>query len=70
LLEQVCSGNTDKFLEAIRSVGNINNVCGVAPIYLAMCALSPVTGTQVAYDRCPADERVTSLVSICGVVFH
>jgi AmmeMemoRadiSam system protein B len=70
LLEHVCSGNTDKFLETIRSVGNINNVCGVAPIYLAMCVLSPVTGTQVAYDRCPADEQGTSLVSISGVVFH
>ncbi|HEY42596.1 MAG TPA: AmmeMemoRadiSam system protein B [Anaerolineae bacterium] len=70
LLEQVCSGNTDEFIEAIRSVKDVNNVCGVAPIYLTMRALSPVTGTQVAYDRCPADEQGTSLVSICGVVFH
>jgi AmmeMemoRadiSam system protein B len=70
LLEHVCSGNSDEFIEAIRSVGDVNNVCGVAPIYLAMRALSPVTGTQMAYDRCPADEQGTSLVSICGVVFH
>jgi AmmeMemoRadiSam system protein B len=70
LLERICEGDTDGFFEAIRSVGDSNNVCGVAPIYLTMRALSPVKGTKVAYDRCPADEQGTSLVSICGVVFH
>jgi AmmeMemoRadiSam system protein B len=70
LLERICAGDTNGFFEAIRNVGDIHNVCGMAPIYLTMRALSPVKGTEVAYDRCPADEQGTSLVSICGVVFH
>jgi hypothetical protein len=70
LLDLICAGDADGFFEAIRNVGDINNVCGIAPIYLTMRALSPVKGTTVAYDRCPADEQGTSLVSICGVVFH
>ncbi len=70
LLERICAGDADGFLDAIRSVGDIYNVCGMAPIYLTMRALSPVKGTKIAYDRCPADEVGTSLVSICGVVFH
>jgi AmmeMemoRadiSam system protein B len=70
LLEQICAGDAKGFYEAVRNVGDVNNVCGLAPIYLTMLALSPVKGTKVAYDRCPADEGGTSIVSICGVVFH
>ena len=70
LMERICAGDTNGFFEAIRNVGDIHNVCGMAPIYLTMRALSPVKGTEVAYDRCPADEQGTSLVSICGVVFQ
>ena len=70
LIERICAGDMDGFVEAIRSVGDVNNVCGMAPIYLTMRALSPVKGTKVAYEHCPADEGGTSLVSICGVVFH
>ncbi len=70
LLERICTGDTNGFFQAIRSVRDIHNVCGMAPIYLTMRALSPVKGTQLAYDRCPADEQGTSLVSICGVVFE
>jgi len=32
--------------------------------------LSPVRGEQVAYHRCPADDKGTSLVSVCGIVFN
>jgi hypothetical protein len=28
-----------------------------------------VEGQVVAYDQCPADQRNTSLVSVCGMVF-
>jgi hypothetical protein len=70
LLERICAGDAKGFFEAIYSVEDIHNVCGMAPIYLTIRALSPVRGTEVAYDRCPADEGGTSLVSICGVVFH
>jgi hypothetical protein len=46
-----------------------NNVCGAPPIYLALRALHPVRGDLVAYEHCPADQRGSSAVSVCGVVF-
>jgi hypothetical protein len=70
LIERICAGDAIGFLDAICNVGDTNNVCGMAPIYLTMRTLSPVNGTKVAYERCPADEGFTSIVSICGVVFH
>ena len=54
---------------AVERVQDRNNVCGVPPIYLALRMLGQVQGEQVAYDRCPADEDGTSLVSVCGVVW-
>lgn len=70
LIALMCEGDYGGFFEAIRAVNDRNNVCGLAPIYLAMRSLTPVKGENVAYDRCPADQQGTSIVSICGVVFH
>jgi AmmeMemoRadiSam system protein B len=69
LIEKMCAGDAEGFLAAITSVDDRNNVCGVSPIYLALRTLAGAPGHFVAYDRCPADEHGTSLVSICGVVF-
>jgi AmmeMemoRadiSam system protein B len=69
LLAHICAGDAEGFMDQIRRVDDRNNVCGVTPIYLALRLLAPVTGVPVAYDRCPADERGASLVSICGVQF-
>ena len=69
LMELMCAGNAQGFFEAIRSVEDANNVCGAVPIYLTIRLLGAVKGELIAYDRCPADEQGTSLVSICGVVF-
>jgi AmmeMemoRadiSam system protein B len=68
LLEHVCAGDVRGFLEAIRRVEERNNVCGVSAIYAALRLLDPVQGELVAYERCPADERGTSFVSVCGVL--
>ena len=57
----------DGFFDAIRRVGDRNNVCGLPPIYLMLRLLPGTQGEVVAYDRCPADANGTSLVSICGV---
>jgi AmmeMemoRadiSam system protein B len=68
LIEQMCAGNAEGFFEAIKRQGDRYNICGLPPIYLALRVLGTTMGQKVAYDRCPADENGTSLVSICGVL--
>ena len=70
LMELMCAGDDQGFYEAIGRVEDANNVCGAVPIYLTIRFLNPVRGELIAYDRCPADEQGTSLVSICGIVFR
>jgi AmmeMemoRadiSam system protein B len=69
IIERVSAGDAEGFFQAIRRVGDRWNVCGLPPIYLALRVLEPVRGQQVAYERCPADQDGTSLVSICGMGF-
>jgi hypothetical protein len=68
LIERVCAGDALGFFAAVRREGDRYNVCGLPPVYLVLRALGPVRGERVAYDRCPADQDGTSLVSICGVL--
>jgi predicted class III extradiol MEMO1 family dioxygenase len=68
LMQSVCAGDGAGFFSAIRQVEDRNNVCGLPPIYVALRLLAPTQGEIVAYDRCPADQNGTSLVSICGIV--
>jgi len=70
LVERICAGDAQGFFETIKRGEDRSNVCGLPPIYLALRMLGPVQGEQVAYDRCPADEKGTSLVSICGILFR
>jgi AmmeMemoRadiSam system protein B len=70
LMALMSAGDADGFIEALRRVGDSNNVCGISPIYLALRLLAPARGEPVAYDHCPADGEGTSVVSVCGVVFH
>jgi AmmeMemoRadiSam system protein B len=70
LMKHICDGDATGFLEAILQGEDRNNVCGVPPIYLTLRALHPVRGEMVAYQHCPADQQDTSVVSVCGVVFH
>jgi len=70
LIGHMCMGDAQGFFAAIRRDGDRRNVCGLPPIYIALRVLSPVQGERVAYDRCPADENGTSLVSVCGILFH
>lgn len=69
LIQRICAGDAQAFYSAIKQEGDRHHVCGLPPIYLALRMLSPVEGELVAYDRCPADEKGTSLVSVCGIVF-
>ena len=70
LLTCMCAGDAQAFFAAIQRDGDRRNVCGLPPIALALRLLAPVSGEQVAYQRCPADERGTSWVSVCGVVWE
>jgi hypothetical protein len=70
LIDRMCAGDADGFLAAISNVLDRNNVCGVSAIYLALRLLGNATGEHVSYDRCPADEHGTSIVSVCGVVLR
>jgi AmmeMemoRadiSam system protein B len=68
LIERMCTGDAEGFLQVIKYVEDRNNVCGLPPIYVTLRVLSPAQGERVAYARCPADQNGTSLVSICGVL--
>jgi MEMO1 family protein len=69
LMQQMAAGNAEGFFAAIRREQDRNNVCGVSPFYLMLRLLGDVEGQIVSYDHCPADQRNTSLVSVCGMVF-
>ncbi|HKV37651.1 MAG TPA: AmmeMemoRadiSam system protein B [Blastocatellia bacterium] len=67
LIDRIHAADAEGFLAAITRVKDCNNVCGVSPIYVALKVLGQGQGELAAYDRCPADEAGTSLVSICGM---
>jgi len=69
IMGHMCAGDAEGFFQAIRRAGDSWNVCGLPPIYMTLRTLAPVVGGQVGYERCPADDKGTSLVSICGIVF-
>jgi hypothetical protein len=69
LLAQMSAGDAEGFFGEIRRYEDRYNVCGVAPIYLAMSLLECLPGECVAYATCPADEANTSAVTVAGVVF-
>jgi AmmeMemoRadiSam system protein B len=70
LIDAICAGDAVGFFEMLKAEGDRRNVCGLAPIYLMLRALGESVGTRVAYDRCPADEDFTSVVSVGGVVLE
>lgn len=70
LLNQICRGDADSFLQLIQKDEDCTNICGTAPIYLTLRVLEPVSGEVVGYEHCPADQADQSAVSICGVLLH
>lgn len=69
LIGHMRDGDSEAFFGAVKRVRDRNNVCGVAPIYLSLSVLGAVTGEQVGYATCPADEQNTSAVTVCGMLF-
>jgi hypothetical protein len=70
LLHHMSAGDADSFFVAIHQVRDRSNVCGVAPIYLALQTLGNVQGESIGYAVCPADDQNTSVVTISGMMFH
>jgi len=70
LIDIMSRGQVDDFFAEIRGERDQRHVCGVPPIYIALSVLSGVTGRSVGYKQCPASDDGTSLVSICGILYH
>jgi len=58
------------FFEEIRGDGDQRRICGIPPIFIALSVLSGLVGSPSGYSQCPASEDGTSIVSICGMVYH
>jgi AmmeMemoRadiSam system protein B len=70
LIEILGKADPAAFLEEIRSDGDQRHICGIPPIYITLAVLSGLAGSPAGYAQCPASEEGTSIVSICGMVYH
>ncbi|MBE7555318.1 MAG: AmmeMemoRadiSam system protein B [Anaerolineales bacterium] len=70
LIDTLAQGSASAFFELMQAGQYERNVCGLSPFYFTLSALSHTQGQTIAYDRCPADNRNTSFVSICGMVLE
>ena len=68
LMEAIAHGDANRFFEEVAAVEDQNRICGFSSIYLMLRYLGAVKGQSIAYDHCPADQKDTSLVSICGML--
>jgi hypothetical protein len=68
LIESLCGGDAHKFFEFMQAGQYERNVCGLSPFYFTLRVLDQTKGQTIAYDCCPADNRNTSFVSVCGIV--
>ena len=69
LIAAMRAGDAGEFFGVIRQVQNVNNVCGVAPIYLTLRLLGESQGERAGYAVCPADAANTSVVTVTGMMF-
>jgi AmmeMemoRadiSam system protein B len=58
------------FFDEIIGDGDQRRICGIPPIFIALSVLSGLAGSPAGYAQCPASEDGTSIVSICGMVYH
>lgn len=70
LIKVMERADPEAFLGEIRTDGDQRRICGVPPIYVTLAVLAGTTGTPAGYAQCPADDNGTSIVSICGMVYH
>jgi MEMO1 family protein len=70
LIDILGKADPQAFLDEIRVEGDQRRICGTPPIFIALSVLSGLTGAPAGYAQCPASEDSTSIVSICGMVYH
>jgi hypothetical protein len=70
LIDSLCRGNAVDFFKFMQAGQYRRNVCGLSPFYFTLSVLGPSQGQAIAYDLCPADNRNTSFVSVCGIVLE
>jgi AmmeMemoRadiSam system protein B len=70
LIEVLGKADPQAFFDEIRGDGDQRRICGIPPIYIALAVLAGMAGAPAGYAQCPASEDGTSIVSICGMVYH
>jgi AmmeMemoRadiSam system protein B len=70
LMAAICTGSAEAFFQRVEEEQDRRRICGLPPIYLTLRYLDGAKGEVSGYMQCPADQRSTSLVSICGIVFR
>jgi hypothetical protein len=70
LIEVLGKADPEAFFGEIRGDGDQRRICGIPPIFIALSVLSGLAGSPAGYAQCPASEDGTSIVSICGMVYH
>lgn len=70
LMDTLAQGNAEIFFKLMHNGQHQRNVCGLSPFYFTLDTLGQTKGQVIAYDRCPADNRNTSFVSVCGMVLE
>ena len=68
LMQHIVGGDAEGWFAALAETQNATNVCGLAPVCLTLKLIEPSKGHMLSYTVCPADERNTSVVSVCGAV--
>ena len=69
MLNAMCHGDAEGFLELLRQSKDKQKVCGLPPIYAALQLLGPTTGRVLDYAQCPADGMAGSVVSVAGLIW-
>jgi MEMO1 family protein len=70
LIQILGKADPEAFLEEIRTDGHQRRICEIPPVYIMLSVLAGTTGSRAGYALCPASEEGTSIVSICGMVYH
>ena len=70
LMAAICTGDAEAFFQGVKEEQDRRRICGLPPIYLTLRYFDGAEGDVSGYMQCPADQKSTSLVSICGIVFR
>ena len=70
LMATICTGDAEALFQGVKEEQDRRRICGLPPIYLTLRCLDGAKGEISGYMQCPADQRGTSLVSICGIVLR